>query len=313
MKLVRCSNGHFYDEEKYGNCPHCGNSIPAKKDATHPVVEVPTAKNEEPQPKKEEGSGKSLFGWRKSKKDIEEKNEVNTISKTQSMENDVDDEDEKTAYIPMETSTTDRHMTVEQTMQPVSVSVMPSDKGEPKLDTMPTSAPYIPIAMPTPVSTMNQAPTPIQSVSSMPSPTQSSLRSAVEEAQADMDDIKTVGYFGNATGTEPVVGWLVAIEGPAKGISYELIAGKNSIGRSSTMTVVIVQDNKVSRDKHTTVMYEPGGRKFYLLAGESNGMVYYNGDILLENKVLAKGDRIKVGDSVLLFVPLCGEDFSWEE
>ena len=117
-----------------------------------------------------------------------------------------------------------------------------------------------------------------------------SLSAVIEQAKVDKDDIKTVGYFGNTAGIEPVVGWFVAIEGPAKGISFELITGKNSIGRASTMSVVIVQDNKVSRERHTTVMYEPNGRKFYLLAGESNGMVYLNGEILLENKELQKGD-----------------------
>lgn len=26
MKLVKCSNGHFYDEEKFSTCPHCAGS-----------------------------------------------------------------------------------------------------------------------------------------------------------------------------------------------------------------------------------------------------------------------------------------------
>ena len=25
MKLRKCENGHFYDEEKYDSCPHCQN------------------------------------------------------------------------------------------------------------------------------------------------------------------------------------------------------------------------------------------------------------------------------------------------
>ncbi|MDR1422291.1 MAG: FHA domain-containing protein [Coriobacteriales bacterium] len=27
MRLTRCANGHFYDEEKYDGCPHCGVGI----------------------------------------------------------------------------------------------------------------------------------------------------------------------------------------------------------------------------------------------------------------------------------------------
>jgi hypothetical protein len=27
MTLTRCSNGHFFDEDKYKSCPHCGTSV----------------------------------------------------------------------------------------------------------------------------------------------------------------------------------------------------------------------------------------------------------------------------------------------
>ena len=110
-----------------------------------------------------------------------------------------------------------------------------------------------------------------------------------------------------------MVGWLVAVEGPEKGNSYNLYSGKNFIGRSSTMDVVIVGDDKVSRDKHTAVMYDPMAKKFFLLSSDSNGMVYFNGSALMDNHELADRERFTIGATTLMFVSLCGDDFDWEE
>lgn len=42
MNLVKCENGHFYDEERYPSCPHC--AAPALRDdnLTVPVMRTPT-------------------------------------------------------------------------------------------------------------------------------------------------------------------------------------------------------------------------------------------------------------------------------
>src|ERR1700674_3634784 len=50
---------------------------------------------------------------------------------------------------------------------------------------------------------------------------------------------KTVGLKPKELGFDPVVGWLVCIEGPDMGSSYKLFMGKNSIGRSEQMKVPI--------------------------------------------------------------------------
>jgi hypothetical protein len=34
MILTKCSNGHFYDEEKYSQCPHCGSQGTGSSDRT---------------------------------------------------------------------------------------------------------------------------------------------------------------------------------------------------------------------------------------------------------------------------------------
>lgn len=140
-----------------------------------------------------------------------------------------------------------------------------------------------------------------------------SLKNQIETSGINKDDIKTIGFFGGGISDEPVVGWLVALTGGDKGHSFELIAGKNHIGRFATMNVVLAGDPKVSREKHATIMYEPRARKFFVLSNECSGMVYLNDEIVMENKEIKNRDKILVGDTTLLFVPLCGDDFSWDE
>ena len=36
MKLVKCVNGHFYDEEKFSTCPHCSGNAGDDSDKTEP-------------------------------------------------------------------------------------------------------------------------------------------------------------------------------------------------------------------------------------------------------------------------------------
>lgn len=128
------------------------------------------------------------------------------------------------------------------------------------------------------------------------------------------DGQKTVAKFStNGNAKEPVVGWLVSIEGKHRGEDFRLKVGNNFIGRDRSMDVVLANDNTVSRNKHCILTYDPIGGIFIVRAGESHELTYLNGGLLLEPKVLNIYDKITVGSSVLMFVPLCGESFKWDE
>lgn len=127
------------------------------------------------------------------------------------------------------------------------------------------------------------------------------------------DDGKTVGIFKKNVGKDPVVGWLVATEGKHYGESFKLKTGRNFIGRGHDMDVVLSADESISRNKHAILLYDPKANQFFIQSGESRELTYLNGDVLLESKVLHSKDRITLGNSELLFVPLCSEDFSWEK
>ncbi len=46
MKLIRCNNGHFYDQDRFGTCPHCSNVEPATGNtAVENVPEAPQSQN----------------------------------------------------------------------------------------------------------------------------------------------------------------------------------------------------------------------------------------------------------------------------
>jgi hypothetical protein len=110
----------------------------------------------------------------------------------------------------------------------------------------------------------------------------------------------------------PVCGWLACIDGPRQGLSFNLHAGKNFIGRADDMDVRLPGDDSVARRNHAVIAYDPKNRKFMILPGESEGLVYLNNEALYEAKPLVDMDLIRLGRTALLFRPLCGDNFSWE-
>lgn len=130
------------------------------------------------------------------------------------------------------------------------------------------------------------------------------------------DDQKTVGIFqhgisGNK-GTQPVVGWLVGIEGECIGQSFQLREGKNFVGRGEDMDVVIRGDMAVARKRHACVIFEPRAGIFYAQSGESHELFYLNDNVVLNSEILKSHDVITLGETSLMFIPLCGPDFSWD-
>ena len=142
-----------------------------------------------------------------------------------------------------------------------------------------------------------------------------SLSSAFSKAgrlpQEDLDEGKTIGFFSTGH-SEPPVGYLICVAGEDFGTGFPLKSGNNAIGRSQSMDVVVM-DPKVSREKQAFVMYEPHKREFYIKPGESSGLCYFNDEVVLAPAKLSAFDRIMVGETKLMLVPVCCEQFSWED
>lgn len=129
-----------------------------------------------------------------------------------------------------------------------------------------------------------------------------------ENAAVCADDDLTIGVFNY----DPVVGWLVCIEGAYKGRSFELKTGRNGIGRAASMQIRLDRELSVADGKHAEIIYNHLDRSFYL-AGEQDLPILHNGEKLTQLAELDSYDEIVLGSAVFVFVRLCGSRFSWEK
>lgn len=123
---------------------------------------------------------------------------------------------------------------------------------------------------------------------------------------------KTVGFYHKKVGIDPVVGWLLCIEGPEKGRDYRIKSGRNSIGRAENMDICITGDSTISRERHAIVAYDPKKNIFMLQPGDSREMCYINDEGVYTPLQLKAGDVVELGETKLKFYPACGEDFKWD-
>jgi hypothetical protein len=136
--------------------------------------------------------------------------------------------------------------------------------------------------------------------------------SNMPEMDTTEDGDKTIsfGFFG-MTDTQPVTGWLVCTTGTERGKDYRLHTGKNFVGRSTSMDVVLIDDKTISREKHCSVVHEPKENVFYV-SPENGNVTYVNDKIIDKPVAIQEGDEITIGDTKLVFIPFCKEGRLWE-
>jgi len=152
----------------------------------------------------------------------------------------------------------------------------------------------------------------------------------VSNKKPEMNDVrdevaKKSGEYGEkktklnrtSSGYRPVVGWIVIVSGIGKGKSIEIYEGVNTIGRGGSQDIRLSfehgqEDHEIARNLQAKITYDPRGKTFYLQHGEAKNLTYLNEQPVMELKVLTPYDKIEMGNSALLFVPLCGEQFVWE-
>jgi hypothetical protein len=112
---------------------------------------------------------------------------------------------------------------------------------------------------------------------------------------------------------DPVVGWLVVVEGPGQGRSLELGMGVNSIGRNNTQKIALdFGDDEIHRERHAQIIFDPRSNRFYLQgSADARNLTYIGNDLVLTPTELKGGETIIVGRTQLRFIPLCGPHFSW--
>lgn len=127
------------------------------------------------------------------------------------------------------------------------------------------------------------------------------------------DDYDGTPYIGDLEVLNPVTGWLVCIDGPNKGRDYKIMSEKNFVGRGDGMDIQILGDNHISKRNHAVIVFDPRKQITLVLPGDSQGLVYINGESIYAPTILAPYDTIELGKSKFIFNPLCGEHFSWDD
>ncbi|OUS36603.1 hypothetical protein A9Q94_08855 [Rhodobacterales bacterium 56_14_T64] len=104
------------------------------------------------------------------------------------------------------------------------------------------------------------------------------------------------------------------IKGPGRGATYTLFSGVTVIGRGEDQTVRLdFGDNSISRDNHAAIAFDAEKNAFYIGHGGKANLVRRNDRPVLSTEELGMGDLIRIGETTLRFVPLCGPDFGWNE
>ena len=305
MKLTKCENKHFYDSDKYDVCPHC------KKETVDASV-AEAHKMDRPG-----------IGLGPSSEPKAESKEVDTLSPhTGSIWNQ--SEDKKTVGFMDEFANSGKNLASETIDAEFSAAVdihhdesplvtnYRSDEhiepGDTKIEHTATLSSDVANTADKTGSTNSKA------TSTVPVSPVPSLQSQVNAVtvHGSTEDVKTVAFYDFAD-TEPVVGWLVCVKGEYFGYSFNLKAGQNFIGRAMNMDVPLAKDTSVSRNRHAIITYDPLNRLFFIQPGESNGLTYLNDNLLLTHQPIKPYEKIRVGNSELIFVPCCGEQFAWED
>ncbi len=124
-------------------------------------------------------------------------------------------------------------------------------------------------------------------------------------------DVKGSEVAGKFTG-EPVVGWLVIVDGPGRGQSVSLGYGMNSIGRGNDERVSLdFGDEQISRNSHAMLTYDGKNKKFYIQHGGGINLTYVGESPVLQVQELNGREIISIGGTKLCFIPFCGQDFDW--
>ncbi|MEZ5715806.1 MAG: FHA domain-containing protein [Paracoccaceae bacterium] len=123
---------------------------------------------------------------------------------------------------------------------------------------------------------------------------------------------RAAGSPDEAAYTQFPVGWLVVVDGPGRGAAFTLFNGVTQIGRGEGQTVRLdFGDNSISRENHAAIAYDAEQNSFFIGHGGKANLVRCNNMPVLSTQALSSGDIVRVGETSLRFIPLCGDDFQW--
>ena len=312
MKLVKCSNGHFYDAEANVTCPYCDDMDKDNKTVQddssmiygerHNAIPGRTGMPQMPQP------GQA--------------SQMSAMPQPPVM-NNVPPVPPNMPPPPVMNSVPPVPPNMPQ--PPVMNNVLPVPPNmphSPVMNNVPPVSPYMtgmtqaaPVTHAQMGNIPNMPQTPVMNnVSNVPqTPVMNNVPNMPQTPMMN-NALPAVHQTAEIPGM-PVTGWLVCICGEAKGKSYNIVSGLNYVGRRKDMDICIEGDISISRYRHAVVEYSEERKEFLLRLGESKEKIYITRDRqkrILEGTIkLEAYDVITLGRTELMFVPFCGDRFTW--
>ena len=304
MKLVKCSNGHFYDAEANVTCPYCDDMDKDNKTVQddssmiygerHNAIPGRTGMPQMPKP------GQA--------------SQMSAMPQPPVMNN--------VPPVPPNMP----HPLVMNNVPPVPPN-MPQPPVMNNVPPVPPNMPQPPVMNNVPPVPPNMPQPPVMNNVPPVPPYMTGMTQAAPVTHAQMGNISNMPQtpmMNNALPAVhqtaeipgmPVTGWLVCICGEAKGKSYNIVSGLNYVGRRKDMDICIEGDISISRYRHAVVEYSEERKEFLLRLGESKEKIYITRDRqkrILEGTIkLEVYDVITLGRTELMFVPFCGDRFTW--
>lgn len=127
----------------------------------------------------------------------------------------------------------------------------------------------------------------------------------------DSDEGRTVALIKEDKGIDPVVGWIVCIDGKEKGRDYKIHADNNYIGRSDRMDICLRGDETISRENHAVISYDMVDNTYYFRPGDGRAIIRLNDKALFEVAEIKPYDKLTIGKTQFMFMPFCGDEFKW--
>jgi hypothetical protein len=107
---------------------------------------------------------------------------------------------------------------------------------------------------------------------------------------------------------DPPLGWLVALDGPSCGQDFTLRFGDNRFGSDASNAVLCGGDAAAD----AVIAYDRDSNRFLLRPSPGRPPAYRNNKLLETSAELRIGDKITLGGTTLVFVPLAGDEFRWD-
>ena len=136
----------------------------------------------------------------------------------------------------------------------------------------------------------------------------------IEDASQSLPKTAPVGGGQSPSfkGWNPILGWLVCVQGGKQGKDFRLTQETTYIGRAASNDVCLDFDEAISRDTAITITYIKQSRVFRLNAEQSKNPVLVNQSPVLTELYLRDRDVISVGNTQLKLVCFCDASFAWE-